>query len=176
MVHTRSRHHLRKLIQKSLTQDLHVCIRSLKHDPSTAYSHGYDFEHVMKFESFVKNSGGKFKPIGVLFVDGGLDENPRFPKTIDVYIQHFKKYDLDALLVSTHAQGMSAYNYVERRMAPLSRELTGLILPRDTCGTHLDGKQKTIDSALEKDNFRNVGDILAEIWSQIEIDSCCTIC
>ena len=152
----------------------YISIRSLKHDSSTAYSHGYDFEHVMEmpeFESFVKNSDGKFKPIGVLFVDGGPDENPRFPKTIDVYIQHFKKYDLDALLVSTHAPGMSAYNYVERRMAPLSRELAGLILPHETCGTHLDGKQKTIDSALEKINFRKAGEILAEIWSQIEIDS-----
>ena len=42
---------------------------------------------------------------------------------------------------------MTAYSFGERMMAPLSRDLAGLILPRDTCG-----------------------EILAEIWSKIEID------
>ena len=53
-------------------------------------------------------------------VDGGPDENPQYQKTQDVAIQHFKKYDLDVLVASTHSPGMSAYNPVER-MAPLSR-------------------------------------------------------
>ena len=53
------------------------------------------------------------------------------------------------LMVSAHAPGMSAYNYVERRMVLLSKELTGVVLPHNTFGTHLDGK-KTIDEELEK--------------------------
>ena len=81
-----------------------------------------------------------------MFIDGGPDENPRFPKSIDVYYQHFKKYDLDALLVLTHAPGMPACNYVERKMAPLSKELAGLVIPHDSCGTHLDSQQRTIDN------------------------------
>ena len=104
MVHARSRHHLRKTDpQITYSGPTYICIRSRKHDSSTAYLHGYEFEHVMErpeFESFVKHSDGKFKPIGVLFVNEGPDENPRFPETIDVYIQYFKKYVLDALLVS----------------------------------------------------------------------------
>ena len=105
-----------------------IAIRSFKHDSSTAYTHGYDFNQVVEkeeFRSIMKTSEGEVKPVGMLFVDGGPDENPRFPKTIDVYSQHFKKYNLDALLVLTHAPGMSAYNYVERKMAPLSKELAG---------------------------------------------------
>ena len=104
-----------------------------------------------------------------MFVDGGLDENPQFPKTIDVHCQHFKKYDLDALLVLTHAPGMSAYNYVERKMAPLSKELAGLVIPHDSCGTHLDSQQRTIDDKLEGANFRKAGEIL-EVWSNVVID------
>ena len=65
---------------------------------------------------------------------------------------------------------MSAYNYVERRMAPLSKELAGLVLPHDTCGTHLDSRQRTIDDELEKMNFKKAGEILAEIWSQLVLD------
>ena len=151
----------------------YISIRSGKHESSTAYTHGYDFVHVMQmpeFDSLLKNSEGKVKPIGMLFVDGGPDENPRFPKTIDVYIQHFKAYDLDALFVSTHAPGMSAYNYVERRMVPLSKELAGLLLPHEPCGTHLDSRQRTVDVALEKRNFNAAGTILAEIWCKIVLD------
>ena len=130
----------------------YIAIRSLKHESSTAYTHGYDFNHIMEmseFQTTLKDSENEIKPIGILFVDGGPDENPRFPKTIDVYIQHFKNYNLDALFVATHAPGMSAYNYVERRMAPLSKELAGLVLPHESCGTHLDSRQRTIDVELE---------------------------
>ena len=62
------------------------------------------------------------------------------------------------------------HNYVERRMAPLSKELAGLVLPHDTCGTHLDPRQRTIDVELEKMNFKKAGEILAEIWSQLVLD------
>ena len=108
-----------------------------------AYSHGYDFNQLVEkpeFQPILKTSKGALKPVGMMFVDGGPEENPRFPKTIDVYCQHFKKYDLDALLVLTHAPGMSAYNCVERKMAPLSKELAGLVIPHDSCGTHLDSQ------------------------------------
>ena len=54
----------------------------------------------------------------------------------------------------THAPGMSAYNYVERRMVPLSKALTGVVLDHDACGTHLDDSGRTIDVELKKENFR----------------------
>ena len=64
-----------------------------------------EFDKVVKHENTVKL-------IGMFFGDGGPHESPRFPKTLEVAIEHFKKYNLDALLVSTYAQGLSTYNQV----------------------------------------------------------------
>ena len=100
----------------------------------------------------------------MFFCDGGPDEKPRFPKTLDAAIQHFKKYNLDALLISTLVPGLSAYNQVERRMAPLSKALSGISLPHETFGTHLDSSRKTIETNLEKRNFKAAGEILAKVW------------
>ena len=38
-------------------------------------------------------------------------------------------------------------------MAPLSMELSGLILPHDVYGSHLDATGKTIDEELREDDF-----------------------
>ena len=65
---------------------------------------------------------------------------------------------------------MSAYNYVERRMAPLSKALAGVLLPHDTYGNHLDSEGKTTDIELEKKNFQKAAESLAEIWSEMIID------
>jgi hypothetical protein len=104
-------------------------------------------------------------------VDGGSDENPRYPQVLHQAISHFKKYDLDAIFIATHTPGQSAYNAVERRMAPLSRDLTGLILPHKHYGSHLDSNGTTINSKLELLNFEKAGEILAEIWSETVIDN-----
>lgn len=150
----------------------YIAVRSAKHDGSTAFTHGRDIERLVELEPFqsVMKHDGIIKPIFLAFVDGGPDENPRFPNTIDVAVQRFKKFNLDAYLAMTHAPGMSAYNYVERRMAPLSRELTGVILPHDSFGSHLDASGRTTDSQLEKENFKKAGEILAEIWNTLVID------
>ena len=60
---------------------------------------------------------------------------------------------MDALFIATNAPGRSAFNRVERMMAPLSKELAGLILPYDHFERHLDGQGNTIDTELEKQNF-----------------------
>lgn len=54
-------------------------------------------------------------------------------------------------------------------MAPLSRQLTGLILPYDTFGNHLKNG-KCIDDELEKKNFTSAGEALASVWSELMID------
>jgi hypothetical protein len=78
------------------------------------------------------------KPVFIITVDGGPDENPRYQKTIEVGIHHFLQNDLDALFIAINAPGRSAFNRFERKMAPLSRELSGLIIPHDNFGSHLD--------------------------------------
>lgn len=85
-------------------------------------------------------------------------------------IHHFLKCDLDALFVACNAPGRSAYNRVERRMAPLSRILAGIILPHEHFGTHLDNQGHTLDTDLEKVNFSYAGKALAEVWSDTIID------
>ena len=54
-------------------------------------------------------------------------------------------------------------------MYHLSKELSGVVLPADTFGSHLkDGR--TIDEVMEERNFEAAGGVLAEIWSQLVID------
>jgi hypothetical protein len=56
-------------------------------------------------------------------------------------------------------------------MAQLSRFLSGIILPYDTFGWHLNTQGVTIDIDLEKENFNQAGLVLSEIWSEAVIDS-----
>lgn len=95
-------------------------------------------------------------------VDRGPDETPRYQKVIGFGIQHFKPQVFDALFLATNAPGRSAYNRVERRMALLSRELAGLVLPHDQFGSHLDERGVTIDEHLERSNFEFAGNVFAE--------------
>lgn len=79
-------------------------------------------------------------------------------------------YNLDALFIATNAPGRSAFNRIERRMAPLSHELSGVILPHDHFGSHLDSQRRTIDDALELKNFQYAGEVLAEVWRPLVVD------
>lgn len=151
----------------------YITIRSGKHSSSTAFSHALDFEKLLTLNEFdsITKSKGTVKPILVFTVDGGPDENPRYQKAIRVGIHHFCKHDLDAVFFATNAPGRSAFNRVERRMAPLSHELSGVILPHEKYGSHLNERGETIDAALEKKNFEFAGKCLAEIWSNLSVDN-----
>ena len=96
--------------------------------------------------------------------DGGPDENHRYQKNISTSIDYFCTFDLDALFVATNASGRSAFNRVERWMAPLSHDLAGVILPHANFGTHLDSQSNTVNSDLEIKNVEHAGKVLAEIW------------
>jgi hypothetical protein len=84
----------------------YIAIRSAKHDLSCADSHAIDFDRLAtlkEFEKVARDDSGQVKPLVIITVDGGPDENPRFPKTLVANIRKFKKYNLDALFVLTHA-------------------------------------------------------------------------
>ena len=72
--------------------------------------------------------------------DGASDEAPRFPKPLYTAVLLFKELKLDVLMHGVNAAGLSAFNPVERRMAPLSHDLAGVILPHDSFGSHLDNR------------------------------------
>lgn len=151
----------------------YVAIRSAKHSSSSADTHAVDFERLFELEGFkniLYSDNNVKKPILMLSVDGGPDKNPRFHKVIKHAIQHFIKHDYGAVFVFTNAPRRSAFNRVERRMAPLSRELTGVVLEYEHYGEHLDSSKKTKNLTLEKKNFSFAGETLANIWNKIEID------
>jgi len=98
-------------------------------------------------------ANGQIRPIWILLVDDGPDENPRHLKNIKVYCQLFKKFDLDYLSVQTHAPGQSKYNPVERGMVTLSGKLTGITLPIDHFRKYLDSQGKVMNPELAAQNF-----------------------
>lgn len=151
----------------------YIAIRSGKHSSSNASTHALDFKKLTslkEFQELAKTEDGQLKPVVMISTDGGPDENPRYPSVISFAVQTFSEFDLDALFVFTNAPGHSAYNRVERRMAPLSHQLSGLLIPYDSFGNHLDFQNRTIDESLEKQNFEKAGNILADVWSSMKID------
>ena len=56
-------------------------------------------------------------------------------------------------------------------MTPLSKQLSGLILPHDYYGNHLNSNGKTINNDLEYKNFKFAGEALCEVFSNVIIDS-----
>lgn len=55
-------------------------------------------------------------------------------------------------------------------MAPLSKELSGVILDHEHYGSHLDSQGRTVDQDKEMKNFEFAGQTLAKIWSEMSLD------
>ncbi len=152
----------------------YVSIRSAKHDRTTIDCEEIDFDHVVKlkeFEKTARNHIGEVKPIIIMNVDTiNPTDYTRFPKTLYLSIKKFKTYNLDAFILITQAPGQTAFNVGERRLALLSQDLSGLVLPHNYFGTHLNISGLTVDADLEKMNFKKTGETLAEIWNMNMID------
>ena len=106
------------------TGTTYVGIRNAKHTGSSAYHHLQDMiciRTLPEFESSFKNENREDKPVMMITIDGGLDENLRHKKTVTCAITYFKSYDLDVLFIATNAPNRSAFNRCERRMAPVSK-------------------------------------------------------
>ena len=155
------------------TGNTYIAVRSAKHNGSTAFSHAEDLARFCELQpSLFKLPGSvnEFKPVIVKGVDGGPDENPRFHNNINMGCKIMTDFNLDCYIEVTNAPGLSAYNRAERRMYHLSKQLTGVVLPYDTFGSHI-VNGKTVDDSLELKNFEAAGEILAEIWSNMVIDN-----
>ncbi|CAF5023495.1 unnamed protein product, partial [Rotaria sp. Silwood1] len=55
-----------------------------------------------EFENVARDGTGQVKPIVIIIIDGGPDENPCFSKTLVASVKKFKKYSLDALFSLIH--------------------------------------------------------------------------
>ena len=78
-------------------------------------------------------------------------------------IKLFKDHDTDYLIAACSAAGISTFHFIEWRMAPLSKELAGIVLPHDSFGTNLIENGKTIDDVKELQNFGKAWETLSEI-------------
>ena len=56
-------------------------------------------------------------------------------------------------------------------MAPLSKTLSGILFPHETFGTQLDSSRKTIDTNVEKGNFKAASEILVKVSKKIVLDN-----
>ena len=132
------------------TGQLTIFVRRQWSFSTSSLTHMQDLESLILDPQYddVLKTNGETRPIWVLLVDGGPDENPRHLKNIKIYCQFFRKFNLDYLTVRTHAPGQSKYNPVERGMATLSGKLAGITLPIDHFGSHLNTQGKVIDSEL----------------------------
>ena len=61
-------------------------------------------------------------------------------------------------------------------MAPLSKALSGVRLPHDTCGSHLDSSRRTTDVELGKRNLQVAGEILSKIPGGLMFDNFPVFC
>ena len=116
-----------------------ISIRSVKHDKNCAATHSDNIERVLQLEKFqdaATTPNREVKPLVFISVDGGPDEAPKNQQVLTLWARQFE--NLDAIFLFTHAPGSSAYNPVERRMAPLSKDTAGIILPFDTFGSQLE--------------------------------------
>ena len=74
------------------------------------------------------------------------------------------------MIHGVNAAGLSAFDHVERKMAPLLHDTAGMIFPHDSFENHLDVNGKIIDKDLGKRNFSKAAQVLSEVWSNTVID------
>ena len=55
-------------------------------------------------------------------------------------------------------------------MTPLSKALTGLVIPNDSCVFHLNPSGETVDPELQKKNSKVAGNILCQILGELVLD------
>ena len=91
----------------------YCAIRSVKHSGFSAYHHLQDMKNIRSpdiFDDSFNNDTSESKPVMIVTVDGGPDENPRYTKTIERVINYFTTQDLDAFFLATNAPERSAFN------------------------------------------------------------------
>ncbi|CAG8839363.1 35942_t:CDS:2, partial [Gigaspora margarita] len=146
-------HDFSKGSKQKLTPSVYLTI-----DPEDSNNSLHTVDLMIMMENSVLSSKlkleNKFKPILVLLVDSGLNENPRHQKDIKEYCKLFIELNLDYFTIRTHTPRQFAYNSVECSMFTLSEKLAGIVLPIDNFGSHLSSNSVMNNIDLAKQNFR----------------------
>lgn len=95
-----------KIEAVSYSGPTYIAILSGKHSSSTALSHGLDFERLFSMPEFnviMKDTSGNVKPVCIIMVDGGPDENPRYLFVMIMFIYMIMiQFFLGIKKLSTH--------------------------------------------------------------------------
>lgn len=78
------------------------------------------------------------KLILLMETDGAQKEAPWYSKPLAVTVSLFNEFKLDVPLHGVNTSVLSAFNPVERHMAPLSHDIAKVVLPCDSFGNHFD--------------------------------------
>ena len=108
-----------------------------------------------------------------MVTDGGPEWCFRFAGTQNNLIQLSRELDLDLTIIGHHPAGCSPegrQEQQERRMAPLSQDLTRLVLIHNKFGNALNSKHEVIDEKLDTENLFYAAEELAKIWSELSIN------
>ena len=124
---------------------------------------------LQEFERSFKNSKNAEKPVMIVTADGDHMKTLGMKKQFHVRLNILTLTTWMVFLV-TNAPGRSTFNGVQRRIAPLIKELGGVLLEHEHFGAHLDDKGNTIDSQFELKIFEHAGRILSEIISGMVIN------
>jgi len=98
-----------------------------------------------------------------------LRRKPTLPKSHVICNHHVIQHDFDVMFIATNV--LDEANRVERKITPLNREMSGLILPHNHHGRHSEERGTVTGTELEENKFGFVGRNLAEIWSNLIIDN-----
>ncbi|CAB4464998.1 unnamed protein product [Rhizophagus irregularis] len=129
------------------TGQLSIFIRPEYFIGTSSATHMVDLKNIISNEKFsaTLKKENEVKPILILLVDGGPDENPKHMKNIIQYAHLFRTLDLDYLTIRTHAPGQREF------------------------GLHLNSQGNVVDEELARKNFEYSGKRLCDIWEKDDI-------
>ena len=81
-------------------------IQSAKHSDSSAYHHLLDRKCVQSLDIFngsFNNDTDDLKPVMIITIDGGPDDNTRYTKNIRCAVNYFTTQDLNAFFLTTNS-------------------------------------------------------------------------
>ena len=102
--------------------------------------------------------------------DAAQDQPLCFPKILATAVDLFCLLDLVVLLHRENLASLSAFNPVESRIVLLSYDFSGIVLPYDHFGNHLDSFGETIDREMVEKHFQKIAEVLSEVWEKTVID------
>ena len=93
------------------------------------------------------------KPVLLIETNDIQDEALQFLIFLATEISLFKELNLDVLLHRVNASGLTAFNLMQKYIAPVSHDIAGVLLRHDFFANNLDLSENISDCKQEKKKF-----------------------